>query len=355
MTEPTPTEASGPTIPAQTPRRSGGRGIAVLALVLALGAAGFSGWQWLQSHRMAAQLQQDLARRLAELDRTSRETNELSSSTRDSVRDAEARLGQLEARIAEMQNQRFALETLYQELSQSRDEWTLAEVEQILLIASQQLQLAHNVKAALIALQAADARLARSDRPQLTQIRRVIARDIERLKAAPFVDVTGIGLKLERVAESVDNLPLAMEARPSAAIRSAGSAGVSTPASAWRALIDELWRDLRSMVRIETTSEAEVPLLAPDQVFFLRENLKLRLLSARLALLSHDEKTFHSDLDAATAWLARFFDQKAPAVASAISTLKTLSKTEIQVELPDIGDSLDAVRNYRLVRERTVR
>ena len=356
MTEQTPTEAPPPAVTASdAPRasRGGGRGVAVLALLLSLAAAGFSGWQWMESRRIAAGLEKDLAVRLAEIDSASRDARALSAGTREVVRDAEARLGQLEARLAEMQNQRFALETLYQELSRSRDEWTLAEVEQILLIASQQLQLANNVKAALIALEAADARLARSDRPQLTQLRRVIARDIERLKAAPFVDVTGMGLKIERVTESVDALPLSMEARPGASgMPEAGSGSVP---SGWRALAEELWRDLRSMVRIETGDGAEVPLLAPDQVFFLRENLKLRLLSARLALLSRDEKTFRADLGAATGWLKRFYDGRAPAVASATATLEQLAKSDIQIELPDVGASLDAVRNYRLVRERTVR
>jgi uroporphyrin-III C-methyltransferase len=354
MTEQTPTEAPPPTAtPAEAPRTAAGRGLSVLALLLSLVAVGVSGWQWLESRRISSGLEKDLAIRLAEIDGASRDARALSAGTRDVVRDAEARLGQLEARLAEMQNQRFALETLYQELSRSRDEWTLAEVEQILLIASQQLQLANNVKAALIALEAADARLARSDRPQLTQLRRVVARDIEQLKAAPFVDVTGMGLKIERVAEAVGGLPLAMEARPAASAPSGPDAAVV--ASGWRALVEELWRDLRSMVRIETSDSAEVPLLAPDQVFFLRENLKLRLLSARLALLSRDEKTFRADLGAAIGWLKRFYDGGSPAVVSATATLEQLSKSDIQIELPDVGASLDAVRNYRLVRERTVR
>ncbi len=355
MNEQTPNEIPAPTGPVESPAPGRpGRALAVLALLLALAAAAFSGWQWLEAQRVKAGLEQDLARRLAEVDRASRETRELAASTRESMRDVEARLGQLEARLAEMQNQRFALETLYQELSRSRDEWTLAEVEQILLVASQQLQLANNVKAALIALEAADARLARSERPQLTQLRRVIARDIEQLKAAPFVDVTGMGLKIERVIEAVDALPLAMEARPSAE-----TAGESPPAESsdagWRALAQELWRDLRSMIRIERTGDAEVPLLAPEQAFFLRQNLKLRLLSARHALLARDEKTFRADLLAAREWLRRFFDTRATPVTSALATLDQLAKTEVQIELPDVGASLEAVRNYRLVRERTVR
>jgi uncharacterized protein HemX len=178
-------------------RRGASRVAVMLALLIALGAAAFTAWQNYELRRERAQLELELARKLEQIETIGSDSRRLSSDARDVVRDVESRLGQLEARLAGMQNQRLAIESLYEELSQSRDEWTLAEVEQILLVASQQLQLAGNVKAALIALEAADARLARSDRPQLTQVRRVIAEDIERLKSSPFVDVTGIGLKLE--------------------------------------------------------------------------------------------------------------------------------------------------------------
>jgi uroporphyrin-3 C-methyltransferase len=213
-------------------RRRGGSAagfFALLALLVALAAAGVSAWQAYQLRQVTSALEVDMARKLAEIETIGSDSRRLSSGARDIARDVEARLGQLEARIVGIQNDRLAMETLYQELSQSRDEWTLAEVEQILLVASQQLQLAGNVKAALAALEAADARLAKSDRPQLTALRRVIAEDIDRLKASPFVDVTGIGLKLERMIGGINDWPLAMQARPVAAERSASAA-----APGWR-------------------------------------------------------------------------------------------------------------------------
>ena len=294
-------------------------------------------------------MEQQLARRLTEIDAANRDGRTLAVGTRDLVRDVEARLGQLEARLSEMQNQRLALEALYQELSRSRDELVLAEIEQILLIASQQLQLAGNVKAALIALEAADTRLARSERPQLTPVRRVIQRDIEQLKAAPFVDVTGMGLKLERVIESIDQLPLAIETRPA---KGAPDSGQSGSQIGWRALLGEIWRDLRSLVRIENMSAPDTPLLAPEQVFFLRENLKLRLLGARLALLWRDDGSYKSDINAAITWMQRYFEPQAQSVGSALATLQQLARSDLQIDLPDVSASLDAVRNARLVRER---
>ena len=101
----------------------------------------------------------------------------------ESGRRPETKLGLLEAKLAESQSQQLALEELYQELTRNRDEATLEEVEQLLLIANQQLQLASNVKAALIAMQEADARLQRIDRPNYP-VRKILAKDMDVLSRA---------------------------------------------------------------------------------------------------------------------------------------------------------------------------
>ena len=94
------------------------------------------------------------------------------SDLANELRDAQAKVALLEARLAESQSQQAALETLYRELAPSRDELALTEVEQVLVLASQQLALAGNVQAALAAVQLADGKLARMDRPQLAPLRR---------------------------------------------------------------------------------------------------------------------------------------------------------------------------------------
>ena len=128
--------------------------------------------------------------------------------------EAQVKIGVLENKLAESQSQQIALESLYQELSRNRDEWAFADVEQLLQMAGQQLQLAGNVRGALIALQNADMRLQRMERPQLAPLRKAINRDIERLKALPYVDTVGLSVRLDNIIAAVDTLPLAMEARP---------------------------------------------------------------------------------------------------------------------------------------------
>jgi uroporphyrin-3 C-methyltransferase len=342
------TELPVPQMPRPPRRRPS---LALVALLLAAAACALLAWQWFDARERLRVLQQDTARRLAEVEASSRETRLLAGRSSDGVRDVESRLGQLEARMVETQNQRLALEALYREMSSSRDEWTLAEVEQALLIANQQLQLAGNVKAALIAMETADARLARLDRPQLTQLRRTINRDIERLKAAPHVDVTGMALRLDRIAASVEVLPLAMEGRPSRQEAPAAQA----PAGFWARLWKETAQDLRDLVRIQNSQRPEPPLLAPAQAYFLRENLKVRLLGARLALLARDEPGFRTDLKAASDWIARYYDANDKEVAAALATLRQLAQSEVSIDVPDVSASLEAARSIRFVRERTLR
>jgi len=337
--------------PSPPPRPKRRMGLAPFALLLAAAACAFAAWLWVDGRARHDALQQEMARRLAESEASNRETRLIAGQARDVVRDAETRLGQLEARMIETQNQRLALESLYKEMSSSRDEWALAEVEQVLLIASQQLQLAGNVKAALIALETADARLARLDRPQLTQLRRTINRDIERLKSAPYVDVIGMAVRLDHVANSVDALALSMDSRPPRG----EAAPAQTAPGFWTGLWRETIQDFRDLIRIQNSQKPEAPLVSPGQAFFLRENLKIRLLGARLALLAHDETGYRADLKAASDWLARYYDTGDKNVAAAQSAIKQLAQAEVSIQLPDISASLDAARSIRLVRERTLR
>jgi uroporphyrin-3 C-methyltransferase len=306
---------------------------------------------WLDTRGRINTLQQELVRELAEAGSLGKESRQLAAQASQTVRDLEFKIGLLESRLAETQNQRLALEALYLELSRSRDERVLAEVEQILLSGSQQLQLAGNVKAALVALESADSRLQRSDGAQFAALRRTIARDIERLKSAPFVDIVGMSLRLDTLAHQADQFGLAMYERPA-------QPPPPTPrleGGALARLAREAWQDLTGLIRIQRLDSREVPLVAPSQEFFLRENLRMRLLSARIALLARDETAFKADVRSARDWLQRYFDHGDKQVDAALNALKRLAETDVSIDLPDISASLDAVRQHKLARERGLR
>ncbi|GAA5178829.1 hypothetical protein GCM10025771_18960 [Niveibacterium umoris] len=328
------------------------------AVVLALLA-----WQWIETRTRLDLLQQQVAQRLGESDAATREVKGRAKEIQDALQALGNRLAVQEARMAESQGQQAALEALYQDLSRSRDEWVLAEVEQALNIAQQQLQLAGNVQAALIALQSAEARLAGFERPQLLPLRKSIARDIERLKALPMADISAMGLSLENLIDRIDTLPLAFEHSPpqvekakSKPVKGAKPVEQSAPVvdePSWYArLANDFWLELRGLIRIERLDRPDPALLSPAQTTFLRENLRLRLLSARLALLQRDGRVFREDIKQAVAWMERYFDVDDRDVAMRLSELRKAQGAKLSVELPNLNETLGSLRTARVTGAR---
>ncbi|HEY8117954.1 MAG TPA: uroporphyrinogen-III C-methyltransferase [Methylophilaceae bacterium] len=318
------------------------------ALVLVLVALCILVWQWLNTHQRFTQLEQTLTQRLEQYSANNQQSLALAKNADDRTAETSAHVALLEQKLAESQNQQEALQTLYLELANNREERVIAEVEQLMIIANQQLQLAGNVKPALLALQTADSRLQELDTPQVIQLRKAVAQDIQHLQSLPSIDVVGMSLKLESLSENIDSLPLVSERHPSPAI----APKPDWNSNPWHRLAQEVWQDLKQMIRIERIDRPEPPLLAPDQTFFLRENIKLHLLTARIALLQHDEATYRTDLEAAEKWLKGHFDLREAATISALATIKELSANNIVIDLPDISESLGLVSKYKLSLER---
>ena len=318
--------------------------LALVAIVAAIAVL------WLDVRNAQRELKSEVAQRLAAIDAGEQAFRTAVKDLQEDLRDAQAKIALLENRLGESQTQQAALEALYRELSPTRDEWALTEVEQVLMLASQQLQLAGNVRGALAALQVADTKLQRLDRPQFVPLRRALARDMDRLKAVPYVDVAGLSLRLDQAVATVDTLPLALEQRIDAV-----PAPPPEGESGWRGLLHGAWQQFRQLVRIENIERPEVPLLAPQEQFFLRENVKLRLLSARFALLFRDQANFRADLDAAIAWVGKYFDTHSKSVQALQTLLKQLKATDMTTELPGLAASLDAVRVLQLARDKPSR
>ena len=335
----------------------------LVAAILVLLTAGL----WWINHDRISVLEREFARRIQDGDTAVKESRALSRQALDQVTALQTRIGVLEAKLSESQSQQLALEQLYQELSRSRDEWALAEIEQTLSVAAQQLQLAGNVQGAILALQNADNRLARSDKPQFLTVRRALARDIERLKALPAVDVAGSALRLDSLVAMVDTLPLLVDEKPAPRprldarpVERGDRKGASAPVAGmfeWlydrtRYALAQSWESFQQLVRVREVDTPEALLLAPDQAFFVRENLKLRLLNARLALLARQETTYRSDLVTAQETLQRYFDVRSRQTAAALAVLKQVQAGNTVVELPTLSESLNAVRGFKAPRER---
>jgi len=340
----------------------------VAVLVVALGA------QWWVSHTEIRNLREEVARRLQSGDSVNNEVKGVLKTVVESTRELQSKVGALDSKQAESQSQQLALEQLYQDLSKNRDDWALSEIEEVLSTASQQLELAGNVQGALIALQNADKSLSRSDKPQFIAIRRAIARDQDRLKALPTVDVPGIAVRLDSVIGQIDSMPLLSDEKPvvsvsepkksvrAAAAPKTGKAKEAATATAaspdwlvvaqdkWQSLSTEIWGDLKQLVRIRSVDTPDALLLSPTQAYYARENLKLRLLNARLALLSRNEFAFRNDLNAAQDTIAKYFDTRTRQVQTTQALLKQVQGSNLSIQMPTLSESINAVRNYKARR-----
>lgn len=316
--------------------------VAALALVAALAV-------WLDGRSERQALRTEVAERLAGIDASAQASAKAQTQLATDLHDAQAKLTLLEARIAESQTQQAALEALYRDLAPSRDEIALSEIEQVLLVASQQLQLAGNVPAALTALQIADAKLQRLERPQFVPLRRALSRDMDQLRAVPYVDIAGISVKLDQAIAAVGTLPLAMDERLPAPVPAAPPPAAEP---AWTRFLHEMWTDVKQLVRIEVADRPAAPLVPPPQQYFLRENLRLRLLSARIAALNRDAASFRADLGAADEWVKTYFDTRQKSVQTLLATIRQLLAAPMAADLPDLSRSLEALRVLRLAQDR---
>lgn len=341
--------------------------IAVVVLAILLAALFWS------THTQMRAMREDVARRLQKGDASNAETSTLARAVQETSKELQVKVGVLENRQTEAQSQQLALEQLYQDLSKNRDEWALSEIDQVLSTASQQLQLAGNVSGALIALQIADRSMSRSDKPQFITIRRALARDTERLKALPSVDSTGVALRLDAVIAQIDTLPMLSDEKPvlpaprvAAVVKPVHPArpakvlhGASVPppeagptwldrlGDVWRSWSSDMWTDVRQLIRVRSVETPQALLLSPSESYFLRENIKLRLLNARMALLSRNETAFRADLIAAQDALVKYFDTRAKATQTVQGLLAQVQTSNLAIELPTLSDSLNAVRNYK--------
>lgn len=327
--------------------------VGVLGVLLAL--------QWWNARTDISDLRRDVAQRLQSGENLNSQTKLVAERVDDDLKTLQGKVSVLEARQLESQSQQIALEQLYRDLAKNRDDWALAEIEQVLSTASQQLQLAGNVRGALIALQNADARLSRADRPQFIAIRRAIAQDMEKLKSLPSVDLTGVAVRLDNLIGQIDAMPLMSDEKPAVVppppkTRLSGKPSTE-PKSAydWRVELQErwttwsadLWNDIRELVRVRTVNRPEALLLTPEQAFFARENLKLRLLNARVALLSRNDAAFRSDLAEADRALVRYFDPRDRRTQAGRELIRQMQESVLNIDMPTLSQSLAAVRQSR--------
>lgn len=331
--------------------------VAVLAL-LAIGALVAAA----MTHQRLAAVEQELVRRQQDSQGQAAEARVVARQAQDVARDAAAKVALLDARVAENALQRSQVEELMQSLSRSRDENVVADVDAALRVAQQQSAITGSAEPLVAALRQADERLARYNQPRLERVRRAVVRDLDRVRAAGVSDIATLAIRLDETVRQVDELPLlasAAEARRAGSTAAAPRAGAASspaapPASApqqvldrieqvWREAGAAVWQEVKGLVRVTRIDHPEAMLVAPEQAFFVRENLKLRLLNARLALMSRQFDTAQADLRDAQAALERYFDRSSRRVQSAVEGVRQVAQQSRQVAVPRPDETLAAL------------
>jgi uroporphyrin-III C-methyltransferase len=314
------------------------RGLTYFCLVLAALALAASAMLW----QKLSNIQEQLARQSHESGNNAVEARALAKQAQEQVRETAARLAMTENKLGEVALQRSQIEELVQSMSRSRDENMLVDIESALRLAQQQAQLTGTTEPLLAALRSADQRLERGGQPRLSRVRAAVAHDIDRIKASSVPDVPAVLVKLDELVRQVDELPLAN------AVAGAG-AGASAPARKaepppklawWERALGDLRDEARNLVRVSRIDQPEAVLLAPEHAFFLRENLKLKLLNARLALLSRQTDAARADVASSQAALRKYFDPASRKTQVAVALLQQVQSQLRTVELPRIDETL---------------
>lgn len=311
------------------------RALMYALIVVAAAALAFTGLLW----QKLSNIQEQLARQSQESGNTATEARLLAKQAQEFARETAARQAVLDTRLAEVALQRSQVEELIQSMSRSRDENTLVDIESALRLAQQQAQVTGSVDPLLAALRAADQRLERGGQPRLARVRAAVLRDIDRIKAAPNADVPGMLARIDEIARQVDELPLANAVAPASSASAHRKEAPAKPAW-WDRLVADVVGEARNLVRVSRIDEPEAALLAPEQSFFVKENVKLKLLNARLEVLSRQTESARADVASAAASLRKYFDANSRKTQGALGQLQQVQSQLRSVELPRIDETL---------------
>jgi len=337
----------------QDDKQNKGGGIWLTLLILILigggGGGGYFLWQNMQASQQRLNAESDTLRQQVQ-------------TLTDRTKQLEAQAGQLQQQasvtsqleqqvgttlpgnISSLQERQQSLEEAFGKLRSEVGDartWTIEEIAALLQIANDRLRLEGNVAASLAALQSADQHLQDLNDPSLVDIRRLIAEEITSLQTATNPDITGMALSLDALSKKIDDLPVA-----TGEIQQETTSAPAAKQEGWRGVLHDMWEKVKSLVVIKRRSDAEQPLLSPDERYFLRQNLRLTLASARLALLQRNTKLYQSSLDNAQAWVSRYFDKEASTTTGVTNELGRLRGIDINPALPDISASLNSLQSW---------
>ena len=326
--------------------------LSALAIAIAL-AAGAGLWAW-GKHQASAQS--------ANNDTLVSQLTALQNQQQTQNAELQNVIKQQASALEEAKNQQAALARQVDELQQKvttisgtdSQTWLLAQADFLVKLAGRKLWSDQDVTTAAALLKSADASLADMNDPSLITARRAITTDIASLSGVTQVDYDGIILKLNQLANQVDNLRLADNDNDDAPMDSDGSE-LSSSLSEWRQNLVKSWQSfMDSFITIRRRDDTAVPLLAPNQDIYLRENIRSRLLVAAQAVPRHQEETYKQSIDNVSTWVRAYYDTDDAGTKAFLDTLDSLSQQSISMSLPESLQSQPVLEKLMQTRVRNL-
>ncbi|HHS2023546.1 TPA: uroporphyrinogen-III C-methyltransferase [Neisseria meningitidis] len=325
-------------------KQSGSNALATCALVLAALGLGASGFLFVQGQNVLKN--QELAFN-QKIDKAALGESENAALLKDNLNRQSAiqsELDRLDSGVKANGEQILMTQKSYRELTKGRADWLVDETETILNLAAQQLVLTGNIQTAVGVLEHIDSRLSRFDQAELLPLKQAISSDLAELKNRPYVDISGTALRIDRLETAVSGLPLMLDGVLKPGVQARNEA----VSASWWNVWEKSLGTLKGLVEIRRLENNDAMLISPEQAYFVRENLRLRLLDARTALMQRNSEVYQGDLNNAEAAVRQYFDAKSPATQSWLKELAELKELDVRMTADDgLKASLNAVRAYR--------
>lgn len=346
--------------------------IIVLLLAVALAAA-----LWYQQEQFK-QTSSSLTTQVNTGASTANQAAEQAQQALSSLQEQSRQIAALESALGESKSHIESLEQAFRNLTDSGSDLVLLnDVDHLLTIAQQQLQLSGNVANAVISLETAQAQLARANRPGLASLLQTINGDLDRLRAASTIDIALLSTELDELSALISEAPLLVpddaapaivesEPAPPAAVSVSSENGIDSTAPWWRQALDtaddwsrSAWssirQDLGQFITVRRVDDPTALLMSPDQATRFRENLRLRIMTAQLALMMRQPKVWEAETDALVKAVESRYDQKSQQARQALKLARQMADTVIDLKLPTVTNSLQAVEALREASAKSAR
>ena len=236
------------------------------------------------------------------------------------------------------------------ELSASnRDEWLISEVEYLLRLANQRILMSKDSGSALAMLESADKVLQGIDDLSLHGVRKAMADDMASLRTLEQLDIDGMYLELSALASALDGLEL--YEIPEFGLGEIETEAMTDEQAAWqdrvKAGFAAIGASLERAFVVRRDGESVEAMLPPQEELYLRQNLRLMLEQAQLALLSRKPEIYKNSLDKAQRWLAQYFLTDKNGTQQALQSIGELATINVDPPLPDISGSFRALKKYQ--------